>query len=65
MKIKIIIGILFILFILKISIIAVVFSKEIKAARSKDPAAKSFLEVLLLYQGLHALIMHRIAHFFL
>jgi len=59
-----ILGTLFIFFILKISLIAIFFNKEIKAARSKDPAAKSFLEVLLLYQGLHALIMHRVAHSF-
>lgn len=57
-------GILIGLFILKIALIAIFFSKEIKAACAKDPAARSFLEVLFLYQGLHALINHRIAHFF-
>jgi len=59
-----ILGILFILVILKIILISLFFYKEIQAARAKDPAAKSFLEVLFLYQGLHALISHRIAHFF-
>lgn len=59
-----ILGILFILFVLKIILIATFFYKEIKAACAKDPAARSFLEVLLLYQGLHALVSHRIAHFF-
>ncbi|MDD5238648.1 MAG: serine O-acetyltransferase [Candidatus Omnitrophica bacterium] len=44
-------------------LIAVFFYEEIKTAQRKDPAAKSFLEILLLYQGLHALINHRIAHF--
>ena len=29
-----------------------------------DPAARSALEVLLLYQGIHALIWHRFAHWF-
>ncbi len=29
---------------------------------SKDPAAKSTLEVILLYSGFHALIWHRMAH---
>ncbi len=51
------------LFILKIILISIFFYNEIKAAQKKDPAAKSFLEVLLLYQGLHALISHSIAHF--
>ena len=35
---------------------------DIDAIRRRDPAARSRLEVLLLYQGLHALIAHRIAH---
>lgn len=56
--------ILIALFIAKIILISIFFYDEIKTAQTKDPAAKSFLEVLLLYQGLHALINHRIAHFF-
>ncbi len=52
------------LIILKVMFISIFFYREIRAAQAKDPAAKSFLEVLLLYQGLHALISHRIAHFF-
>jgi len=46
---------------LKIILIAVFFKDEIKAAQGKDPAAKSVLEIILLYQGLHALVSHRIA----
>ncbi len=53
-----------VLFILKIILISIFFYDEIKTAQKKDPAAGSFLQVLLLYQGLHALISHRIAHFF-
>ncbi len=30
----------------------------------KDPAAKNVLEVVLLYSGFHALVFHRVAHFF-
>jgi serine O-acetyltransferase len=52
------------LFLLKMILISIFFFNEIKAAQKRDPAAKGFLEVLLLYQGLHALIAHRIAHFF-
>ncbi len=37
--------------------------KEINAVFERDPAAKSVLEVLLCYPGLHAILMHRLAHF--
>ena len=37
---------------------------DVKAVQERDPAAGSALEVLLLYQGIHALIWHRIAHWF-
>lgn len=43
-------------------LVAVFFSKEIKCTKEKDPAAKGYLEIILLYPGLHALISHRIAH---
>ena len=38
--------------------------KDLKAIRRRDPAARSYLEIILLYSGFHALIYHRIAHFF-
>lgn len=59
-----IISIIVALVLLKLLLIALFFHKEIRIAQKKDPAAKSFLEILLLYQGLHALIHYRIAHFF-
>ena len=34
------------------------------AYQKRDPAARSKLEIFLLYQGVHAVIDHRIAHFF-
>lgn len=37
---------------------------DIRSIKERDPAAKSSLQVLLLYSGLHALIYYRIAHFF-
>lgn len=37
---------------------------DVKAVQERDPAARNKLEVLLLYQGVHALIWHRIAHGF-
>jgi serine O-acetyltransferase len=59
-----IIGILATIFIIKIIVIAIIFRTEIKAAQSKDPAAKGFWEILFLYPGVHALIHYRFAHFF-
>lgn len=38
--------------------------RDIQAVYERDPAVKSLLEVLLCYPGLHALWMHRIAHWF-
>ncbi len=49
-------------FLVKLAFISAVFYADIKAAQKRDPAAKSFLEVILLYPGLHALIYYRLAH---
>ena len=38
--------------------------EDIQTIYEKDPAAENILEVLLCYPGLHALILHRIAHKF-
>ena len=35
---------------------------DARSIAERDPAAKSTLEVFLLYSGFHALIYHRIAH---
>lgn len=50
--------------IIKLVLISIFFYADIRAAQKKDPAAKSFLEIILLYPGLHALIYYRIAHVF-
>jgi serine O-acetyltransferase len=39
------------------------FIEDIKAVFDRDPAAKSLVEVLLCYPGLHAIMNHRLAHF--
>jgi serine O-acetyltransferase len=39
-----------------------IFIEEINTVKDRDPAAKSALEVLLLYPGLHALVFYRISH---
>jgi len=56
--------ILLVLFVIKQTLIAIFFYSDIRAAQKRDPAAKSFIEVLLLYQGLHALVAYRIGHAF-
>jgi serine O-acetyltransferase len=38
--------------------------RDIKAVFERDPAARSVVEVLLCYPGVHALAMHRVAHRF-
>lgn len=40
------------------------FRQDIRAVFERDPAAKNILEVMLCYPGLHALFLHRIAHYF-
>ncbi len=51
------------LFFIKILVIILFFYRDIRAAQKRDPAAKSFFEILFLYQGLHALVSYRVAHF--
>jgi len=38
--------------------------EDAKNIATKDPAARGILSVILLYQGFHILIFHRIGHFF-
>ena len=40
-----------------------ILKEDIQTVFAKDPAARSTLEVLLCYPGLHALWLHRLAHF--
>ena len=54
--------VLIVLVVVKLMLISIFFYDDIRAAKRRDPAAKSFLEVILLYPGLHALIYFRIAH---
>mgnify|MGYP004662649661 CR=1 FL=1 len=37
-------------------------AQDIRAVKERDPAARSSVEVFLLYSGLHAIIWHRVAH---
>jgi serine O-acetyltransferase len=37
--------------------------EDIRTVSTKDPAARSYLEIICCYPGLHALWFHRLAHF--
>lgn len=37
---------------------------DIESIKERDPAAHSTLEIILTYSGVHAVIMHRVAHWF-
>jgi serine O-acetyltransferase len=39
-------------------------AEDVRTAFREDPAARNVIEVLLCYPGLHAIWMHRMAHFF-
>ncbi len=59
----------FLIAVLAIFIIWAVFffavaPKEMTNILQRDPAARNYFEVLLLYPGLHAIVAHRYAHFF-
>ncbi len=40
------------------------FGSDVRTAFQKDPAARSVVEVLTAYPGTHAVLLHRVAHFF-
>src|SRR5271167_832719 len=60
--ISLIIILLILIAVIKCMAIYIIFTDEIKTIKSRDPAAKNALEVLLLYPGLHALVIYRISH---
>lgn len=53
----------FLLIFVVLLLIYVFFADEVKATRERDPAARSIIEILVLYPGLHAVIAYRIANF--
>ncbi len=55
-------SILLLVFAAYVLLVAVFFSQAIKETQEKDPASKGYLQIILLYSGLHALIAHRLAH---
>lgn len=49
---------------MNISQIIKTVKQDIESIRERDPAANGALEIILTYSGIHAVIMHRIAHKF-
>lgn len=62
--ILLVIIILILIFLAKVYLISRIFAQEIRVIQSRDPAARTPIEIILLYQGLHALVYYRIANFF-
>ena len=54
--------VLAVLYILFWIAVAILFRKEIASVFDRDPAATNYLEVLLTYSGLHAVVFYRTAH---
>jgi len=40
------------------------FRRDIEVIRQRDPAARNIIEIATCYSGLHALLLHRVAHHF-
>ncbi len=53
---------LLLVFVVVLVLIRIIFREEISATFDRDPAARSSIEIMLTYSGLHALIGHRMAH---
>jgi len=39
------------------------FREDLSVVFQRDPAARNYFEILTTYPGVHALLMHRLAHF--
>ena len=44
------------------AVVRLAFAREVNACFERDPAARSLVEVLLTYSGLHAVVGYRVAH---
>ena len=56
---------LFLALIIFWTVVGILFRKEVKAIFERDPAAANYIEVLLTYSGLHALVFYRVSHWLL
>jgi serine O-acetyltransferase len=55
-------GMFLLVIVIVLMAVFIIFADEIRTVKERDPAARSALEVLLLYPGLHALVVYRIGH---
>jgi serine O-acetyltransferase len=39
------------------------FKDDLETLKERDPAARSVLEILILYPGIHAVLVHRLSHY--
>jgi len=53
-----------IIFVVFYVLVAVIYRKEIRATLERDPSARTAIEIILFYSGLHALILHSLAQGF-
>lgn len=60
----IVLYIILIIFAIWLILFFAVAPGEMTNILQRDPAARNYLEVMLLYPGLHAVVSHRYAHFF-
>ena len=61
---KIFLFALLLLAIIDLIIFVSLAAREIKCIKERDPAARNYFEILLLYSGVHAVVRYRYAHFF-
>lgn len=54
---------LFVVIVAYVLFVRIFFAREVRSTMERDPAAKGFLQVVLLYPGLYAIILHRVNHF--
>jgi len=54
--------ILIILSVVMIFAIGIFFKDEILSVKERDPAARGYFQIILIYSGLHAIVAYRITH---
>ncbi|MBN1870143.1 MAG: serine O-acetyltransferase [Candidatus Omnitrophica bacterium] len=62
MGLSITVSVLLLIIVAYVLLVAIFFQQSIKETQEKDPAAKGYLQIILLYSGLHAFIAYKIAH---
>lgn len=45
-----------------VAALSLIFKEELKSTKEKDPAARNYFTIILIYSGLHAIIAYRVTH---